>query len=142
LADVMVFPSVRDFGAAVVFEALAAGVVPVVADFGGPGDIVHPEVGYKVPLTNEDDVVVQIEKILTELAHNPDQLERLRREGVAYVRQNLTWDVKAQIVSRIVDWALGRGPKPVLPPPKEPPTGIKATVKNRTTSQADVKSAY
>jgi glycosyltransferase involved in cell wall biosynthesis len=143
LADVMVFPSVRDFGAAVVFEALAAGVVPVVADFGGPGDIVHPEVGYKVPLTNEDDVVVQIEKILTELAHNPDQLERLRREGVAYVRQNLTWDVKAQIVSRIVDWALGRGPKPVLPPPKELSAGANSTVKSRATNQANAaKSVY
>ena len=56
-ADVFVFPSVRDFGAGVVFEALAAGAVPVVVDFGGPGDIVHPEVGYKVPLTNESDVV-------------------------------------------------------------------------------------
>ena len=56
-ADVMVFPSVRDFGAGVVFEALATGAVPVVADFGGPGDIVHPEVGYKVPLTNESEFV-------------------------------------------------------------------------------------
>ena len=44
-ADVMVFPSVRDFGAGVVFEALATGAVPVVADFGGPGDIVHPRGG-------------------------------------------------------------------------------------------------
>ena len=52
------------------------GAVPVVADFGGPGDIVHPEVGYKVPLTNESDVVAQMEKILTELAHNRDRLER------------------------------------------------------------------
>ena len=58
-ADVMVFPSVRDFGAGVVFEALATGAVPVVADFGGPGDIVHPEVGYKVPLTNESDRVAK-----------------------------------------------------------------------------------
>jgi glycosyltransferase involved in cell wall biosynthesis len=68
----MVFPSVRDFGAGVVFEALATGAVPVVADFGGPGDIVHPEVGYKVPLTNENDFVAQMEKILTELAHDRD----------------------------------------------------------------------
>src|SRR5207244_8960748 len=59
-ADVLVFPSVRDFGAGVVFEALATGAVPVVADFGGPGDIVHREVGYKVPLTNESEFVSQI----------------------------------------------------------------------------------
>ena len=61
------------------FRSLATGAVPVVADFGGPGDIVHPEVGYKVPLTNENDIVAQMEKILTELAHNRDRLKQLRR---------------------------------------------------------------
>src|SRR5713226_4634651 len=103
-ADVMVFPSVRDNGAGVVFEALAAGAVPVVADFGGPGDIVHPEVGYKVPLTNEIDVVAQMEKILTELAHNRDRLEQLRRQGMAYVQERLTWDAKAEAVTRVLHW--------------------------------------
>src|SRR5262249_54152722 len=81
-ADVMVFPSVRDFGAGVVFEALATGAVPVVADFGGPGDIVHPEVGFKVPLTNESEFVEQMGKILTELAHNRDRLEPLPRQAM------------------------------------------------------------
>lgn len=117
-ADVMVFPSVRDFGAGVVFEALACGAVPVVADFGGPGDIVHPEVGYKVPLTNESEFVSQMGKILTELAHNRDRLERLRRQGMAYVRESLTWEAKAEATTRILRWAVRQGPKPDFPPPK------------------------
>jgi glycosyltransferase involved in cell wall biosynthesis len=117
-ADVFVFPSLRDNGAGVVFEALAAGAVPVVADFGGPGDIIHPDVGYKVPLTNEIDVVVQMEKILMELVQNRDRLEQLRRQGIAYVQERLTWDAKAQTVTRILNWAVRRGPKPDLPPPK------------------------
>ena len=117
-ADALVFPSVRDFGAGVVFEALASGVVPVVADFGGPGDIVHPEVGYKVPLTNESDVVSQIEKILRELAGNRVLLNCLQQQAVSYARERLTWDAKAQSVARVLNWAVRRGPKPDLPPPR------------------------
>ena len=117
-ADVLVFPSVRDFGAGVVFEALATGAVPVVADFGGPGDIVHPEVGYKVPLTNESDVVSQMEKILASLEQDRDLLNRLRQQGMSYVRERLTWDAKAQSTTRVLNWALRRGAKPDLPPPK------------------------
>ena len=117
-ADVMVFPSVRDFGAGVVFEALATGAVPVVADFGGPGDIVHPAVGVKVPLTNEDDFVARMERILTELAHDRSRLEELRQTGMAYVRECLTWEAKAQATTRILNWVVGQGPKPELPPPR------------------------
>ena len=99
-ADVMVFPSVRDFGAGVVFEALAIGAVPVVADFGGPGDIVHPEVGYKVPLTNESDVVSQMEKILTALARKSGAFcIACEQQGMSYARERLTWDAKAQIIT-------------------------------------------
>jgi glycosyltransferase involved in cell wall biosynthesis len=117
-ADVLVFPSVRDFGGGVIFEALAAGAVPVVADFGGPGDVVHSGIGYKVSLTNENDFVAQLEKILTELVENRDQLERLRRQGVVYAREFLTWEAKAQAVTRVLNWTVKRGPKPDFPPPK------------------------
>jgi glycosyltransferase involved in cell wall biosynthesis len=117
-ADVFVFPSLRDNGAGVVFEALGTGAVPVVADFGGPGDIVHPEVGYKVALTTENDIVAQMEKILTELAHDRDRLEQLRQQGMAYVRECLTWDAKAQAVTRVLHWVVRQGPKPDLRAPK------------------------
>jgi glycosyltransferase involved in cell wall biosynthesis len=124
LADVLVFPSVREFGGAVVFEALAVGAVPVVADFGGPGDIVHPEVGCKVSLTNENDVVSQMETILTGFAQNRDRLEQLRQQAAQYARARFTWDAKAEIVTQIIEWAIGRGPKPDLPPPKALAVGI------------------
>ncbi len=117
-ADVFVFPSVRDFGAGVVFEALACGAVPVVVDFGGPGDIVYPEVGFKVPLTNESDVVAQMERILDELAHDRKLLEQLRQQGMSYARERLTWEAKAQDTTRVLNWVLQRGPKPELLPPK------------------------
>ena len=117
-ADVLVFPSVREFGGGVVFEALAVGAVPVVADFGGPGDIVRPEIGRKVALTNERDVVSQLERILLELAEDRDLLARLRQQGMAYAQECLSWDGKAQIVTGILNWAVRRGPKPDLPPPK------------------------
>ena len=140
-ADVLVFPSVRDFGGGVVFEALACGTVPVVADFGGPGDIVHPEVGYKVPLTNESDIVVQLEKALTQLAHNRDHLERLRRQGMIYARERLTWDAKAHDTSKVLHWVLRRGPKPDLLPPKALATAFGSSPKKATPHAGSPASA-
>lgn len=117
-SDVLVFPSVRDFGAGVIFEALATGVVPVVIDFGGPGDIVLPETGYKVSLTNEDDVVEQIEAILTKLVNDRALIQRLQQRAITYARESLTWSAKAQRTTRVLHWVLRRGPKPEFLPPK------------------------
>jgi len=123
-ADVFVFPTLRDNGAGVVFEALGSGCVPVVVDFGGPGDIVYPEVGYKVPLTNEGDIVKNMEKALMELAHDRNRLERLRRQGLAYARERLTWDAKAQDTTKVLEWVVQRGPKPDFLPARTVPAGI------------------
>jgi glycosyltransferase involved in cell wall biosynthesis len=114
-ADAFLFPSLKENGGGVVFEALASGAVPVVVDFGGPGDIVHKDVGYKVPLTNESDIVAGIESALKELASNRDLLGRLRRQGMAYARERLTWDAKAQMTTDVLNWVVGRGPKPNAP---------------------------
>ncbi|MFO0699167.1 MAG: glycosyltransferase family 4 protein [Nitrospira sp.] len=116
-ADALVFPSIREFGGGVVFEALALGAVPIVANFGGPGDIVNPHVGYKVALTNEEDMVVQIEKILMKLAADRLRLVELQHGGMTYARQTLDWDSKARIMSEILRWSVGQAPKPNLPPP-------------------------
>jgi len=87
-------------------------------DFGGPGDIVHPEVGYKVPLTDESDIVSQMEKILACLEQDRDLLNRLKQQGMSYARERLTWEAKAQSTTRVLNWVVHGGPRPNLPPPK------------------------
>ena len=89
-ADVLVFPSLREFGGAVIFEALALGAVPVVADFGGPGDIVTPQVGYRIALVDETDLVTRLEVILNCLAADRTHLKNLRQNGMKYAGEQLT----------------------------------------------------
>jgi glycosyltransferase involved in cell wall biosynthesis len=116
-ADVLVFPSLREIGGGVVFEALSLGAVPVVADFGGPGDVVTPDVGYKIPMLNEDDMISKLESVLKQLSEDSNHLKNLRERGMAYARENLTYDAKARVMTEIMLWATGRGPKPELQPP-------------------------
>jgi glycosyltransferase involved in cell wall biosynthesis len=115
-ADVLVFPSLREIGGGVVFEALMLGAVPVVADFGGPGDIVKPDVGYKLPMSNEDEMISKLESILKNLAEDRNKLNDLRQRGMAYAREHLTWDGKARVTTDVLLWATERGPKPKLKP--------------------------
>jgi glycosyltransferase involved in cell wall biosynthesis len=117
-ADILLFPSIREFGGGVVFEALAHGVIPVVVDYGGPGDIVHTRVGYKVSLTNEQDMIGQIDAILKGLEKDRSLLFQMQEQGMHYAREGLSWDGKAKIMSEILCWAVGQGSKPNLPPPK------------------------
>jgi len=114
-ADVVVLPAIREGGGGVVYEALASGAVPVILDWGGPGDIVHPEVGYKVPPSNEEEVVRQMEGILNNLVADRDLLYRLRQQGLTYAKECLTWDAKAQATTQVLNWVVRRGPRPHLP---------------------------
>jgi len=97
------------------------GAVPVVADFGGPGDTITPQVGYKIALINEDDLILKLEAVLKYLHEDRNHLEKLQQQGMAYARENLTWDAKARVMTDILLWATGHGLKPSLQPPARLP---------------------
>ena len=63
-ADVFVFPSIREFGGAVVLEAMAMGAVPIVVDYGGPGELVPAGCGYRVPIGPRTHIVSEIRTVL------------------------------------------------------------------------------
>ena len=111
-ADILLFPSIREFGGGVVYEALASGTVPLVADYGGPGDIVSAAVGFKIPMTEEASAVDYIRRVLAELDFDRLKLHKLSQAGQDFGRDALTWNGKAVHMTSILNWTLGRGPKP------------------------------
>lgn len=115
-ADVLAFPSIREFGGGVVLEAMAMGVVPIVVDYGGPAELVTRQTGITVPLGSRRDIVAGFTAVLSRVADRPQLLEPLSRAAVQRVRERFTWDAKARRVLDVYRWVLGDAGKPALSP--------------------------
>jgi glycosyltransferase involved in cell wall biosynthesis len=109
-ADVLAFPSIREFGGAVVLEAMAAGAVPIVMDYGGPGELVSPSTGYLLPMGPRASIIEKLRVLLRDLGADPGRLERLRAAGLKRIRTSFTWRAKAAQVLEVYRWVLGARP--------------------------------
>jgi len=69
-------------------------------------------------MSNEDDIILKLESILKRLAEDRTHLETLRQQGMAYAREQLTFDSRARVLTDVLLWPPGRGPKPKLEPPE------------------------
>jgi len=112
-SNLLTFPSIREFGGGVVLEAMALGVVPVIVDYAGPGELVSEETGYKVPIGTRAEIVSRFGALLEEIVRDPSALPDLAAAGRARVQELFTWEAKARQVAAVYDWVLGNG---VVPP--------------------------
>ncbi len=124
-ADVLTFPSVREFGGAVVLEAMAVGVVPVVVDYGGPAELVSPASGYLLPLAPREDLIVSLRRTLEQILADPGQLAEKSSRGVERVFGLFAWPAKARQTFEIYRWVLGRrADKPDMGLPFDDPAPV------------------
>jgi glycosyltransferase involved in cell wall biosynthesis len=120
MSDVLIFPSIREFGGGVVFEALSTGCIPIVCNFGGPGDIIQDSrVGFAIDMRGEAYTETRIKEILESLERQPELLSLMAREGQRFAREELSWESKAAKMTSIINWTLGRGPRPSLTAPRK-----------------------
>lgn len=108
----LAFPSIREFGGGVVLEAMALGLAPLVVDYAGPGELVGPGLGFKVPLSDRAGIVAGFRAELERLAASPATVAAAGSRARERVDAAFTWARKADQVSAVYDWVLGRGPKP------------------------------
>lgn len=109
-AELLVFPSVRDFGGGVVLEAMTMGVVPIVADFGGPGELVTPACGVKVPLAERTVFVAGLRAAVEDILAAPMRRRALATAARQRVDRLFTWQRKAEQVAEVYAWASGERP--------------------------------
>ena len=129
-SDVFAFPSIREFGGGAVIEAMAAGVVPIVVDYGGPGEIVTADTGFALPLGPRDALVAGLRARLVDLARDPARVAEMGRAARARVLRWFTWSAKAAQTREIYGWMLGERDRPDfgMPFPSEVAPGTRIRV--------------
>jgi glycosyltransferase involved in cell wall biosynthesis len=101
--DLLTFPSIREFGGAVVLEAMAVGVVPVIVDYGGPAELATSDTGFLIPLAKRPEIVASLRKILTELVANPSLINDRSAAARQRAMEHFAWPVKAREVLKIYE---------------------------------------
>ena len=99
--DIMAFPSIREFGGGVILEAMALGVVPVVVDYAGPGELVTSETGFKVPIGSRSDIVAGFRTVLTRLAASREEVNERSPVARLRIQQEFIWPAKAREVVKV-----------------------------------------
>ncbi len=111
-AHVFGFPSVKDFGGGAVLEAMAMGLVPIVVNYGGPGELVSPQTGFAVPLADRASIVASFRSVLERLVADPTILPPMATRARTRVLRTFTWDTKADQMLEVYRWVLGARTKP------------------------------
>jgi glycosyltransferase involved in cell wall biosynthesis len=105
---ILSFPSIREFGGGVVLEAMALGVVPLIVDYAGPGELVIPGTGVKVPCGAREQIIAGFQAELTKMSADPSALMNMAAAARARVEACFTWNRKAEQVAQVYDWCLGK----------------------------------
>lgn len=111
-SDVFAFPSIREFGGGVVLESMALGLVPIVMDYGGPGELVSQSTGLRLPMGSRAEIIDALRAALERLASDPSRIRAMGARARARVFRNFTWDAKAAQVLEVYRWVLHERDKP------------------------------
>jgi len=91
-ADILVFPSIREFGGGVVLEAMACGTVPIVVDYGGPGELVTAQTGFRIPLGEKEGLILATIRVVEQLLEEPHCLKDFAAAARQRVADLYTWE--------------------------------------------------
>jgi glycosyltransferase involved in cell wall biosynthesis len=102
-ADVMVLPSMRECGGAVVLEAMASGVPVIATDWGGPADYITEETGTLIAPATPAVFVSELSKALLWMARHPSERAKMGEAARQRVSALYDWRVKTRMLLNIYE---------------------------------------
>jgi glycosyltransferase involved in cell wall biosynthesis len=100
-ADFFAFPSVREFGGGVIVEAMAMGLPAIIANYGGPSELVDESTGVRVPFSDRVTLVEGFKRSLSQILVTPGALTAMSSAALARAVQSLSWEEKAKKIVAI-----------------------------------------
>ena len=107
-ADLLAFPSIREFGGGAVLEAMALGVTPVVLNHGGPAELVPPGCGHVLPLASSSQIVSSMRQLFEYYVARPGELNIMGTAAQAHVRRYFTWEARSEQIVESYRWVLNQ----------------------------------
>jgi glycosyltransferase involved in cell wall biosynthesis len=102
-ADIMVLPSMRECGGAVVLEAMASGIPVVATKWGGPSEYITPETGILIPPATPDVFVRELAATMLWMARNPEVRAQMAQAGRQRAETYYSWSGKARALLKIYE---------------------------------------
>lgn len=89
------------------------GLPPLVVDYAGPGELVSPEWGFKVPISAPDQLIANFRAQLEKIVSDPSSLADRGLAAQARVADKFLWSRKAKQICEVYEWVCGqRADKP------------------------------
>jgi glycosyltransferase involved in cell wall biosynthesis len=96
-SDIFCFPSIREFGGAVVLEAMACGLPCIVVNNGGIGEYVTADVGFKIEPLGYSHIIDELAKRIGDLVEDLALREKMSNLAIQRA-QEFEWSRKARNV--------------------------------------------
>jgi glycosyltransferase involved in cell wall biosynthesis len=101
-ADVFCFPSIREFGGAVVLEAMACGLPCIVVNNGGIGEYVTEETGFKIEPLSKDYLIQEMKNHIRCLVEDENLRQSMAMHSIDRAK-SFEWSEKAKKIVGIYE---------------------------------------
>lgn len=104
-SDLFCFPSIREFGGAVVLEAMASGLPSIVVNNGGIGEYVTHETGFRIDPVSRSGIISEMREKIGLLFRNRPLHEEMS-QAAAKRAETFEWGVKSKQILDIYQQAI------------------------------------